>query len=152
MLSALALQLTPEQKATLDAGVKDVLAIDAELEAITEHHDTLRRSRAARLDEIASLRSRYPEIVLTDGATVEQVYKALYAVRVSRAAKLKPLAQEGERFAHQQACQASRRVQEKRAEIEAGEGYKGMSLKDRLDWRESFDGIDIEAECEDVPK
>lgn len=149
---ALALQLTPAQNATLEAGVKNVQAIDAELEAITEHQATLRQSRAARVDEIKSLRSRYPEIALTDAATVEQVYKALYAVRMSRAAKVKPLAQEGKRFAHAEACRASRRVQDMRAEIEAGDGYKAMTLKERLEWRENFDSINGEAGCGDVPR
>lgn len=147
-LAALVAHLTPDQDATLKAGVKEIAAIDGELEEIKEHQDVLRKSKSARLDEVMSLRQRYPEIAVSDAATVEQVYSALYAVRMGRAAALKPLAEQGRQAAHQSSCRARHRVQEMRAEIEAGDGYKRMTLKERLEWRESMDTMKPLGDCE----
>jgi hypothetical protein len=149
-LALLAFQLTPSQDATLAAGLKDLAAIDAEVVAITEHQDVLRKSRAARLDEVASLEARYREIVLTDAMSIEQIYKALYAVRRGRAARLKPLALEKGRAAHVEFCRARAKVQETRARIEASDEYKKLSLADRLAWRGSVDGLMGTEDCSDV--
>lgn len=147
-LAALVAHLTPDQEATLKAGLKDIAAIDTELEEINDNQGVLRKSKSARLDEVISLRKRYPEIAVSDAATVEQVYSALYAVRIGRAAILRPLAEQGKQAAHQEACRASRRVQEMRAEIEAGDGYKSMTLKERLEWRASMDTMVPFGDCE----
>ena len=146
----LAFQLTPGQEADLASGLKDLAAIDTELLAITEHQDALRKSRAARLDEIASLKSRYPEILLTEAMSLEQIYKALYAVRMGRAAKLKPLAVEKKRAAHLELCRSRAKVLETRVQIEASDEYKRLSLADRLEWRSSMDALIGTEDCSDV--
>ena len=70
-------QVSPDDDARLKAGLADIAEIDKELSAITEHQDSLSKSRAARLDEIVSLKTRSPEIKLDNASTVRQIYRAL---------------------------------------------------------------------------
>lgn len=126
--------------------------MDAELREIRRYQGTLRQSRAARLDEILSLRSRYPEIVLPEAATVEQIYKALYNVRMSRAAKIKPLWQQKQSYLDKEVCRASRNFKKMIADIESGDGYKSLPLKERLEWRADIDEINAGTDCKEVTK
>ena len=144
-LLLLAMQLTPTEQATLATGLADVKAMDEELTQIQENQTELATSARAREAEIAVLKRRYPEIALSSGATVRQVYKALYAARVARAAKVRPLAQENLRVSVLASCRAAQSLQATNKEIEDGGGLDKMNLQERLEWSKNMETIAADA-------
>jgi hypothetical protein len=144
-LLLLAMQLTPAEEATLATGLADIRAMDEELTQIQENQTELAGSRREREAEIAVLKRRYPEIVLSSGATVSQIYKALYAARVARAAKVRPLARENLRVSQLASCRAAQRVQDMKTEIEDGGGLDKMNLQERLEWSKNMETITSDA-------
>lgn len=144
-LLLLAMQLTPTEQATLANGLSEVKAMDEELTQIQEHQTELAGSTRAREAEIAVLKRRYPEIALSSGATVRQVYKALYAVRIARAAKVRPLAQENLQVSQLASCRAAQNLQATTKEIEDGGGLDKMTLQERLEWSKNMEAITADA-------
>ena len=117
----------------------DVNEIDAELKSITENQVKLTRSAAARKDEITSLQTRYPEIVLTPASSVNDIYHALYLVRVGRAAKIKPIAHAKLRASNQRFCDSLRDLTASWEKLQTDDGYKRLGLDDRLTLRKALD-------------
>jgi len=144
-LLLLAIQLTPAEEAALATGLADVRAMDEELTQIQENQTELAGSRRERESEIAVLKRRYPEIALSSGATVSQIYKALYIARVARAAKVRPLARENLRVSQLASCRAAQRVQGMKKDIEDGGGLDRLNLEERLDWSKNMETITANA-------
>lgn len=115
-------QITPEQNAKIESGLRDVVDIDEELKAITVNQDTLTKSVAARRDEYQSLVARYPEIVLRPEATVREMYRALYVVRMKRAALIRPLVNQQLKEANARSCIALKDLQDARQKLEESDG------------------------------
>lgn len=149
-LLAMTMQLTADQEATLKAGVAEIKLMDQELHDIQENGAELQKSRTAREAEIAVLKRRYPEIVIPSGATVTQVYRALYNARIARSAKLRPLAQESMQTARASACRAAKELFATTKEVEDQGALDSMTLAERLDWRRKMDAVT--AETADCPK
>lgn len=139
------MQLSADQSAMLATGLADMKVIDEELTQIQEHQRELAGSKRDREAEIAVLKRRYPEIALSSGATVRQVYKSLYAVRTARAAKLRPLAQENLRVSELASCRAAQSLQAMTREIEDGGGLDKLNLQERLEWNKNMETVTADA-------
>jgi NCAIR mutase (PurE)-related protein len=134
-------QAPADQDKQLQTGLADVSAIDDELASITKSQAELTKSRAARLDEITSLRTRYPEISLADTSSPAEIYRALFAVRTARAKLVMPIVEQKKRIAEAQYCEARSGLIAKRAEMEASGAYKRLTLAERLELRRNFDAV-----------
>ncbi|MGA1798688.1 hypothetical protein VH567_07895 [Sphingomonas sp. 4RDLI-65] len=141
----LGMQLTAEQQTTLTNGIAEIKDMDEELGQIQENQDDLAKSARARESEIAVLIRRYPEIILKSGASVRQIYQALYATRVARSAKLRPLATEALRHSTLEACHAAQTLQDTNREIEDGGGLDKLNLQERLEWNKNMETITADA-------
>lgn len=140
-LIIIAAAVVPQQEARLEAGIAEINAIDDELASITKHEAELTRSRAARVDEITSLRARYPDMKLAETATPAQIYTALHSVRIRLAKELLPITLAKKREADENLCRARQGLIEKRAELEGSEDYKKLSLDQRLALRHDLDAV-----------
>lgn len=134
-------QVAPDDDAKLKAGLEDLIAIDQELQAITENQDALAKSEPARRDEIVSLQARYPEIILTPKSSTREIYRALYAVRMARAHTLLPIAKRKKAMADAEVCKSVADLRQTRKELEGTKEYQHMGLKDRLELRADFDNL-----------
>jgi hypothetical protein len=137
--------VTTEENATLESILAEIHSIDDELQAITENQVALRRSAAMRRDEYESLKARYPGIRITPTSSVEQLYAALYAFRRERAAVARPIAVRRKHEADTQLCAAIDALQKSFDELAASDGYKKLSLQDRLELRTSIDRLIVQS-------
>lgn len=136
-----AAQITPVQEAQVKRVLAEVVEMDEELQAIQRNQEVLKTSPAARRDEYHSLLTRYPGIAITPSSTPAEMYRALYRYRMQRAATVKPLVEEQVRHSRVRSCEALRKLQKGRADLEASDGYRRAKLQDRLELRKAFDDL-----------
>lgn len=150
-VAALALsQVTPADDARLQAGLEEIKQIDAELSTIRQNRSFLATSKAARDDELSSLRLRYPEIAFPPHPSVDDIYQSLYVVRMERAKMLLPIARAKQRQINDQLCERLAAIEQSRRELEGTDGYKRASLQDRIELRKSLDDLIAKASASET--
>ena len=128
-----------ERRSRIDAGMRDIREIDAELAGLREGADRLRSSAAVRIEQVRSLRLRYPTISLNDGASADAIYQALVKVRREKAAALLPTVQAAQTDTLQKLCLSIVEMETARAEVERSDDYLKLTFADRMKWRSNFD-------------
>jgi hypothetical protein len=141
LLVAQVAPVTPEEEAHVKAVLKEVVAIDEELDTIRRNEGVLRKSTAARREEISSLLLRYPKLPITSDSSIEEVYSALYRHRMDRGKSVLPITQRQIDQSQQAACVALDGLMASRRELEASDDYKKVPLQQRLDLRKAFDDV-----------
>jgi len=125
-------QALSDDTARFEALKTEVDDITAELKVITDNQALLSKNSAARRDEIASLRHRYPAIMLTPDSTVAQIYAALVSIRNDRGRAAIDLGKHLQAEHIAKLCKAARELKDAYAEWQTTDEYQRMSLSARL--------------------
>lgn len=134
-----------------DAAFRDWRLIDEEAKTVASNAGVLAKSKAARRDEIISLRTRFPDIAVTDDASTAEILKSLQVLRAAHLEKARPILEASAKAAHDAACGARRALIQKWDELQAVDDYKRLSLDERLNLREALDALLAEHDDPDHP-
>ncbi|HKY82955.1 MAG TPA: hypothetical protein VJM09_15965 [Sphingobium sp.] len=132
---------TPAEDAQVKAVLNELIAIDEERDAIKTNAVEIDGNENVRREEIESLKLRYPGIVLPDEAKSAQMGTALWDFRQRRADTVRAIVERDALETRQKACEAYRKMESLRAQIEATDGYKTASLTQRMELRRSWEAF-----------
>lgn len=137
-------EFPPEVKATLAVATKQleiVKSLNDEISTLTANARKINASPALRKEEAESLRSRYPNIVVSDTFTSAQFSAALTRYNEIEKSKLEIAANNYQTASRAHLCVIATDIRQQTADLLASEGWKQMSLSERMKEREPLDAM-----------